>query len=322
MIFLSQRRAIPAMGLAFFALIASAGFAQEFDWVVQQGADELDQTVGVALDASGNVYTTGFFHGIADFDPGPGTAFLIAFDMADVFVTKTNSLGEVQWARKLGGNGNDFPQAIAVDASGNVYTTGTFEGLADFDPGAPQVQLLATGSTDLFVSKLDTSGNYVWARNMGAAGGGVISGGLALDPSGNVITSGAYWEPGDFDPGPGVATLPCPQFDICGFVSKLNSSGNYVAAHKLGGPGLAVAWNVATDASGNIYPAGEFADTADMDPGAGIFNLVSTGSRDGFVSKLDSAGNHVWSRRLGGSSFDRAEGVVVDASNNVFIGGT
>ena len=59
---------------------------------------------------------------------------------------------------------------MAVDSSGNVYTTGAFQGTVDFDPGAGTTNLTSIGGYDVFVSKLDSSGDLVWARSFGATG--------------------------------------------------------------------------------------------------------------------------------------------------------
>src|SRR5437764_6726918 len=69
-----------------------------------------------------------------------------------------------QWAKSIGGAGMDVGNSIAVDASGNVYTTGSFEGIVDFNPGAGVFNLTSSGLTDMFISKLDAYGNFVWAK--------------------------------------------------------------------------------------------------------------------------------------------------------------
>ena len=72
--------------------------------------------------------------------------------------------GDLLWAARLGGTGSDNGSAIAVDAAGNVYTAGSFSGTADFDPGAGTQNLVSIGSFDVFVSKLDASGNFLWVN--------------------------------------------------------------------------------------------------------------------------------------------------------------
>ena len=67
----------------------------------------------------------------------------------------------------FGGTVDDESFSVAVDSSGNVYTTGYFTGTVDFDPGAGTANLTSNGQSDVFVSKLDSSGNYVWAKSFG-----------------------------------------------------------------------------------------------------------------------------------------------------------
>ena len=74
----------------------------------------------------------------------------------------------------MGGTSQDWGRDDAVDSAGNVYTTGYFIGTADFDPGSGTYNLTSHGNDDIFVSKLDSSGNFVWAKGMGGAGGGAF----------------------------------------------------------------------------------------------------------------------------------------------------
>jgi len=117
-----------------------------------------DESNSIAVDSSGNVYTTGFFNGIADFDPGAGEANLTSAGGNDSFISKLDSSGNIVWAERLGGTSSDLGYSIAVDSSGNVYTTGNFQGTVDFDPGAGEANLTSFGSNDVFVLKLTPSG--------------------------------------------------------------------------------------------------------------------------------------------------------------------
>src|SRR5207245_7660598 len=122
---------------------------------------------GIAADSAGNVYTTGFFSGTADFDPGPGTFNVISAGGQDIFVSKLDTDGNFIWAKALGGNAQDIGFGIAVDGVGNVMTTGFFFGTADFDPGPGTFNLTSSGLFDTFVSKLYSSGNFVWPSDLG-----------------------------------------------------------------------------------------------------------------------------------------------------------
>jgi hypothetical protein len=115
--------------------------------------------LSIAVDATGNVYTTGYFEGTADFDPGAGTTNLISAGNLDYFVSKLDPSGNFLWAKSIGGSSNEVGYSIAVDSSGNVYTTGYFAGTADFDPGAGTSNLTSVGGNDVFVLKLSPSGD-------------------------------------------------------------------------------------------------------------------------------------------------------------------
>jgi hypothetical protein len=291
----------------------------DFVWAKQMGGTTWDAGRGIAVDAAGNVYTTGDFWGTADFDPGPGTFNLTSAGNRDIFVSKLDSAGNFVWAKQMGGPGGDFGFPIAVDAAGNVYTTGHFQGTADFDPGPGTFNLTSAGEYDIFVSKLDSAGNFLWAKQMG--GTGYADGyGIALDVAGNVYTTGYFHGTADFDPGPGTFNLTSAgNRDI--FVSKLDSAGNFVWAKQIGGTAQPEGHGIAVDAVGNVYTTGDLNGTADFDPGPGTFNLTSTGSNDIFVSKLDSAGSFVWAKQMGGTSEDYSLGLAVDAAGNVYTTG-
>ena len=128
----------------------------------------IDRAYSVALDSSANVYTTGRFAGTVDFDPGSSVANLTStpYQDSDAFVSKLDASGNYVWAKRFGGpsaSGN----SIAVDSSGNVYTIGSFYGTGDFDPNEGVANLASVGMEDVFVSKLDALGNYVWAKSFG-----------------------------------------------------------------------------------------------------------------------------------------------------------
>jgi hypothetical protein len=288
-------------------------------WAKGMGGAAMDEGLGIAVDAAGNVFTTGHFSGTADFDPGAGMASLTSAGSFDIFVSELDSSGNFLFAKRMGGTSLDFASGIAVDASGNVLTTGHFEGAADFDPGAGTVSLTSAGADDIFVSKLDSSGNFVWAKGMGGTSFDQGTG-IAVDASGNVLTTGWFIGTADFDPGAGTVRLTSAgSLDI--FVSKLDSSGNFVFAKGMGGTSLDEAHGIAVDASGNVLTTGRFRGAADFDPGAGTVRLTSAGDSDIFVSKLDGNGNFLFAKGMGGTGLDQGLGIAVDASGNVLTTG-
>ena len=312
---MNRKPALRRLGLFAAALlalaIAPAARAQTFLWAKQLGGSATD----VHVDTTGNVYTVGSFSGTRDFDPGAGTFDLTSAGGNDVFVSKLDSAGAFIWARQLGGTAGDAANGVVVDASGNVYIVGAFQGTADFDPGAGTLNLTSNGSDDVFVTKLDVAGNSVWARALGGTSQDVGSG-VGLDAAGHVYIAGRFAGTVDFDPGPGTFNLTSAGAHDA-FVIKLDSAGNFVWAKQLGGTGNDQGLALAVDAAGSGHTVGFFSSTVDFDPGAGTFNLTATGS-DVFVSKLDGAGNFVWAGRMEG---DFPGGVRVDASGSVLTVG-
>jgi Domain of unknown function (DUF4347)/Beta-propeller repeat len=290
-----------------------------FIWAKAIGGVSNKQATGISVDRNGNVYTTGYFAGTVDFDPGVGVTNLTSTGETDLFVSKLDSNGTLVWARAMGGPGFDQASGVTVDGSGNVYTTGFFFGTADFDPVAGVTNLTSAGDADIFVSKLDPNGNLVWAKAIGGSRTNQATG-ISLDGSGNVYTTGVFNGTADFDPGVGVTTLTSAgSFDV--FVSKLDPNGNLVWAKAIGGTGTDQATGISVTRSGSVYTTGHFFGTVDFDPGAGVTTLTSAGGSDLFVSKLDSSGNLVWAKAMGGTGTDQATSLSVDSDGNVYTTG-
>ena len=306
--------------LASVALLPYLSIGQTLQWAKSMGGAGGDYGSSIAVDAEGNVYTTGGFQGTADFDPGTGTVNLITTGDADIFISKIDASGNFVWAKAIGGTSRDQAYSIAVDGSGNVYTAGSFQGTVDFDPGAGIFPLISSGGNDIFISKLDANGNFVWAKSMGGTGR-EVGYFLALDAVGNVYTTGEYTDTVDFDPGSGTFTLTSEGIsDI--FVSKLDANGNFAWAKSMGGLNeFTVSYCIALDEAGNVYTTGKFKGTGDFDPGAGVFTLTSAGDNDIFISKLDINGNFVWAKAIGGALADLSNSLAVDAAGNVYTTG-
>ncbi len=271
---------------------------------------------GIAIDTSGNVYTIGTFYNTADFDPGPGTFNLTSVRQEDIFISKLDSSGNFVWAISLGGSSIEFGYGIAVDPSGNIYTTGVFNAPLDFDPGPGTFNLTSSG---MFISKLDSNGGFVWAKGLGATPAETGES-ITVDSSGNVYTTGNFNGTQDFDPGPDTFKL-ISSGDPDVFISKLDSSGDFVWAKALAGTSSKGGIAIAVDPSGNVYTTGNFAGTVDFDPGPGTYTLTTTASSEIFINKLDSSGNFVWSKVLAGDDYGAGNDIAVDASGSVYTTG-
>jgi hypothetical protein len=160
----------------------------------------------ITTDPTGNIYTTGYVNGTGDFDPGVFNYNLTSIAANDVFVSKLDPTGSFLWAKLMGGAGNDLCFGLAIDEDNNIYTSGTFAGSADFDPGTGSYILSSMGVSDIFISKLDPSGNFQCA---GAIGGANINGSQCawIDGAGDLLVTGSYTGVADFDPNTTTYTL-------------------------------------------------------------------------------------------------------------------
>jgi hypothetical protein len=176
-----------------------------FVWSRRIGGAGYDYGESIAVDDSGNVYTTGRFQDTVDFDPGAGANDLVA-DYYDIFISKLSASRNFIWAGQISGTGSVSSQSSFVDASGNIYITGYFAALRDFNPGTTTYNLTSFGNEDVFICKLNSAGNFVWAVQMGGIGQDLgIS--TAVDYSGNVYCTGFFEDIVDFDPGSGAYNL-------------------------------------------------------------------------------------------------------------------
>jgi len=307
----------------FFIRNCSTAQTVNFDWVKPVGSNVYNYPIATVADIDGNIYSTGYFNGTADFDPGPGIYNLTAVG-TNMFILKLDSSGNFLWAKLVGdGAGTIHCTAITLDNSRNVYVTGSFIGAIDFDPGLGVYNLSGNGMYyNSFVLKLNVTGNFLWAKNMVTDGSqDNIGESIKIDKNNNVLVGGVFGSTVDFDPGPGVINLTCPG-GIDMYILKLDNQGNFIWVKQIAGPGLEVPYSLAIDNNNNIISTGYFTSSPDFDPGSNVHDLVSvSGSQDAFILKLDNNGNFIWTRSMGGISNECGLSIVIGANNSIYTTG-
>jgi hypothetical protein len=123
-------------------------------WVKQIGGNNSETTIASAVDNDGNLYCAGVFKDLVDFNPGNPTFNLQSEGDYDIFLTKFSPSGNFNWAVKMGGLNEDYARDITIDVNGNIFTTGYFQGLVDFDPGSNTSNLNSFGGLDGYTQKL------------------------------------------------------------------------------------------------------------------------------------------------------------------------
>jgi hypothetical protein len=298
--------------------------AQEVDlvWVKQLGgAGSGAYPWALTLDGTGNIYITGLFDGTCDFNPGTGVANLTSAGKSDFFVLKLDAGGNYLWAKAIGGPGPERSYSIATDKAGNVYMTGYFSETVDFDPGPGTFNLTTIFPNGCFISKLDSNGNFIWAKQWVGDSSNSQGTSIVTDASDNVYTTGFFDGSCDFDPGAGTFIMTSTASGSSAFVSKLNTDGEFIWAKLLGGPDPVNGSAIALDADRNVYTIGYFQGTCDFNPGTAIFNLTSAGQPDCYISKLNGNGEFVWAKSIGGPGFDIPNAITVDPSGNTYVAG-
>ncbi|MEI8327027.1 MAG: SBBP repeat-containing protein, partial [Betaproteobacteria bacterium] len=285
------------------------------DWAQSFGGTKVGGTTvnATTVDGAGNSYVVGTLES-RSITIGSITLTKITVYPTDAFIAKYDATGTVVWAKNFGGaNTQTIGSAVAVDASGNVYLTGTFQNGSLSTPALP-----FHGLTDAFAIKLDSSGNTTWAKSFGGFGGQQLNGSrmnasaLAVGANANVYLAG------DFDGG--ASTPAMTQIGtIDAFAFKLDASGNTTWAKNYGGIGSnAYAKGIAVDANSDVYLVGNF-DGANLSSPA----LAKLGTRDAFAMKMDASGTTTWAKHYAGSAAAvTGSGIAVDASGNVYLGGS
>ncbi|MBK9453788.1 MAG: T9SS type A sorting domain-containing protein [Bacteroidetes bacterium] len=308
--------------MLFFA--SNASFAQiqmpRYDWVYTAGLDSNCNVNAITVDPDDNGYVVSFFQGTIDADPGPGTLNFTAANGGSALLQKISAYGNLIWAKQYGGLGKTGTNAIALDGQRNVYISGAYEGITDFDPGLAVQNRSPAGAWDAYVLKLDTAGNFLWVATAGAPAGDEWAFALEVDAAGNAVATGILNGPTDFDPGPGTAVLT-PSGLQSAFVWKLNANGSLGWIRQIDGSGSAAGRGIDLDAAGNVWACGFFEGTMDFDPGSAVLQQTSAGLQDGYLVKLDAGGNLLWAQYYGGNSSDRVENVEVGPLGNVFLAG-
>ncbi|GEM_PF-4029052 len=278
-------------------------------------------------DLAQNIIITGGFDGTIDFDPGPGTMEMNSGELSSIFIYKSDSLGNYQWARQLKydevspSTNHMFMVSTAVtdDIKGDIYLTGVYaDTTIDFDPG-PEVyhmtpyfnEMDGMYNPSVFILKLDANGNFKWAKSLDIYNGGSIHSSVVnSDVAGGLIYFTGFltplydFEAGeilplDFDPGPEAELLIPENYDQYSYMFTLNSDGEFQWAKPLVFPDpLTSSTSCLTikrmeiDISGDIYAAGKVAGTIDLDGGAAVDLFTGNGSIA--LMKLSSDADIQW----------------------------
>ena len=276
-------------------------------WIRSAGGVSGDYAHCLACDGS-YVYIAGEIEGSGNVIKFVGSSITLTPQGGnDVFLAKYDLNGNLLWAKRAGGGGDDKALGISYDNAGNIYICGYFNGSATFSG----TTITGYGGNDIFIAKYDANGNFLWAKKAGSSGRDEALG-IKCDAAGNAYVCGMFKGSANFSGQ--TATAPNGYWNM--FLAKYGTDGTLLWLKTAGGNYDDVGWGVTLDDAGNVYVTGEFISTINF----GGISLTSSGKADVFVISYNSAGTLLWARKAGGPLIDRARGIGCDGTN-IYITG-
>lgn len=244
------------------------------------------RTVSLSADPFGNVFVGGQFKGRQDFDGGPDSLILVSTGKDDLFLTKLNPQGNINWIRQYLGSSDRFLTDMTCDYQGNIYLTGRFNGFFDIDPGPATDSLLGVVNTESYFTSLDSAGTHRFGRAIISNNTSRASA-IAVDQNQFIYIGGEFTQTLDADPGPGQANITA-RAGVDAYLGIYDQFGNYRAIrHIAKNAGNAFNRGIAVDKSGNIFSTGSFTWLCDFDPRPNdSLMLTPAGVEDIYIHKM------------------------------------
>jgi len=304
----------------------TSGVAQ---WIKQSTGNSQDKGTGIALDASGNIYITGYYNSTAltfgtnNVHNGTNDGFT-----NDMFVAKFDNTGTNLWVRGNISNSNTFGDTygfgVGTDASGNVYVSGSFE--SDYIRFGTD-SLANNGYRDIYVVKYNTGGTFQWLRSAGDSDDDGANG-LATDASGNTYITGRIG--GASTVTFGSASITNAAINPTVFIAKYDANGTGLWARVTKGDYYSYneGNSISLDATGNPHIIGYYSSDSLRIGAVTLFNSsIASGGAGGdyntdiFVAKFKANGILSWARTAGGDSNDIGNGIATGLNNSLYITG-
>ena len=297
-----------------------------FVWAKQVGGNDISDCRfnNMKVDTAGNIYMAGNFITTIDFDPGPATFNMTSDIYSDMFFMKLNTNGDFVYAKQIGNSGKEQRLEDLSINDQNLYLTGNYRGLVDFDPGSSTNNLdSSNGSDDIFVAKYNlTDGSFQWAKSFGSPTGWDAGYALDSDSNGNVYCTGSFRGTVDFNPSTSAVNNMTSIGGMSTYVLKLNSNGEFVWVKNFGAQqGIYEYEEKSHDISVNgdrVFLTGYYLVQMVDGNGQPLFSSTS-GNYDISVIALTTDGNYFWGKGFGGGLEDRGLAIRFRKNTNDMI---
>lgn len=265
----------------------------KFQWVKHIACDTTANSYvfpkSVSLDNNRNIFVAGYFKGGVDFDTDSAKTNIIVTDLQVGFVAKYDPNGNYLWVKTIG-NPNlklleyHVANAVKADLEGNIYVTGSFMDTYDFG----NTKLTSKGNSDIFITKLDAAGNYIWAKQIGSFYDSETGFVLNTDNSNDVYVSGWFRGTADFNPGAGASNLTSKGLmDV--FLVKLDNSGDFKWAASIEGELAGDLLHQLVIDGNSIVSVGRFQGNSNFNPNGSTILQASDTKADIFIQKISQS---------------------------------
>jgi len=286
-------------------------------WAKKAGGFFIDEGIDITIDNLGNIYITGYYTSTATF----GNISKSCSGSTDVFIAKYDSNGNCIWVETINGTANEWSYTIKYDKVNNcLYLGGVYALSITFGTGGT-LGLISTGAYEGFLAKINTTGNFIWAKNLGGASGDQWVSSLDVDNLGNIYVYGRFENKINF----GTISLTAPIADTKNlFLVKYDSNGNDNWAKQIKRSALDsvigpyYATEIAIDILGNVFLTGYSYSSLRIDN----TDVLQQNSNQGiFIIKLNVNGNIGWGKMAGGTGYYWGNSIAVDNLGNAYVTG-
>jgi hypothetical protein len=291
-------------------------------WVNTIHGGAAEESMDVAIDSEGNVYSVGYFGDITTFMVLGEEVVVASTGFQDGYIMKMNADGQAQWLETFGSTDFDQATSIFIDTNDKIFVGGYFTGTVNMEFGNSSISFESSfSSNDIFLLKITEEAEILWGISFEGDSYGDFLTDIATNDDGKLFLSG-YFD-GNLDANPGeLVNVLSSLDDLAGFVICLDNSGSYLWSKELDGNNTVLCAGISVRSSGNMVVYGLYQNTMEIGPGLEVETLTANGAQDMFFIEYTQDGIMVELFEQGSFGSDEAKGVLRNSDDDWLLMGT